>query len=625
MNSEKDIFYDEMELLNEELTKKPNGFLKKTFKVFSFEASSGKTRQTVESAIKTKREMLIVTKFKAEVDMLVKDINKGAGFAKAIGVVSDIELIKENNNLVLSDKSIPFFEYSVIVITHSQYYKLCKGEKPWLEELVKDFDTLLIDEEFNPIKNNLYTFTIKKNSEMLDLFSNFGMYKELKEITSILEYEINQKDKYAPTNQNHWIKINEDEVSIELKCTELVNEINTHAENINIKLYDYEINNARKYYLYDLIEYVELVQKIVKNCIKGHGLIQITEGRIATYDYDFKYFMLKNNIMLDASANFSTIYNSEMFEVVKSERKIDHSKCKVFVVKIPTTTSTKNKIAHLFRPKLTTYVTKNLGEYGKGLIVTKKDESESLECVNFKEFDKEIKDEINSKSILEEREEYEERVSFCNYENQRGRNDYADYNHVFLAHTYRQPPHYYIFLYEYFFRVKATDEAMRVTTKLDGDSYKRWSFHNCNELDKLMFTDMVSSQYQSLKRISRNREPKANYHFFTTDFKVVLEVLEQLKGIDYDNNITVIEEVEFLGERVSKRSKEDILRDYIEQKLSQGKWESIKSTQLQKDLGISRPKWNEIWKDEEFLCFAKAKRIKQGRKQGMKADHVYKY
>lgn len=140
-----------------------------------------------------------------------------------------------------------------------------------------------------------------------------------------------------------------------------------------------------------------------------------------------------------------------------------------------------------------------------------------------------------------------------------------------------------------------------------------------------MFTDMVSSQYQSLKRVARNRNPEATYHFLTNDYKVTMEVLNQLNGIDLDNNVTVIDEVEFLGERVTKRSKEDILRDYIKDKLNQGKWEAIKCSELQKKLNISRPKWNEIWKDEDFLKFTKTKRIIIGKKKGMKVDHVYKY
>ena len=98
-----------------------------------------------------------------------------------------------------------------------------------------------------------------------------------------------------------------------------------------------------------------------------------------------------------------------------------------------------------------------------------------------------------------------------------------------------------------------------------------------------------------------------------------------MHGIEIEKSLTVIEEIEFLGERVTKRSKEDTLRDYIKDKLSQGKWEAVKSSELQKKLNISRPKWNEIWKDEEFIKFTKEKRIVQGRKKGMKVDHVYKY
>ena len=148
----RDIFEEELKELDKNIRLGYNAF---RFKVSSLEASSGKTRQIIASAIKTKREMLIVTKFKTEVDRIVTEINKGAGFAKACGIVSDVELVQNNQHLVLSAREIEFFQYGVIVITHSQYYKLCKGENAYLEGLVRHFETLLIDEEFNPIKNNL--------------------------------------------------------------------------------------------------------------------------------------------------------------------------------------------------------------------------------------------------------------------------------------------------------------------------------------------------------------------------------------------------------------------------------------------------------------------------------------
>ena len=98
--------------------------------------------------------------------------------------------------------------------------------------------------------------------------------------------------------------------------------------------------------------------------------------------------------MLDASASFSELYKSDKFEVVSTKRKIDHSKCKLTVVNIKTTTSGKSKINHLFRPRFKNYVVKALGDSESGLIVTKKDEAEYLEYINFVDFDKEVKDEI---------------------------------------------------------------------------------------------------------------------------------------------------------------------------------------------------------------------------------------
>lgn len=617
----RDIFEEELKELDKNIRLGYNAF---RFKVSSLEASSGKTRQIIASAIKTKREMLIVTKFKTEVDRIVTEINKGAGFAKACGIVSDVELVQNNQHLVLSAREIEFFQYGVIVITHSQYYKLCKGENAYLEGLVRHFETLLIDEEFNPIKNNLYTFTLKRNEEMKELFTSFGLGENLKELTYILENQFTKKE-YKPSNQLHWIKLNEDSTYIKNKCEILRNLINKDNENISVKLIDYKNNTNKSCCISDITDYIDLIEKIIVNSLEGYSLIDVNEKVIATYDYDFQFFKLKNNIMLDASASFSELYKSDKFEVVSTKRKIDHSKCKLTVVNIKTTTSAKSKINHLFRPKFKNYVVKALGDSEKGLIVTKKDEAEYLEYINFVDFDKEVKDEIEMlNSDLFNNIEYEERVSFCNYENQRGRNDYADYKHCFLAHTYRQPRFYYMFLYRYFFNVKATEEEMQTINKKCENGLTYWGFHNCERLQQLMITDMLSCQYQSLKRVARNREPEAHYHIFTNDVILIELLLKELNGFNM-KNFNVIQEVEFLGERVSKRSKKDILKDYIEERLAQGKWQRVKSSDLKKSLGISDKTWREIWKDEDFLAFCKGKRIKEGKPKGQKVNSVYKY
>lgn len=616
----RDIFEEELKELDKNIRLGYNAF---RFKVSSLEASSGKTRQIIASAIKTKREMLIVTKFKTEVDRIVTEINKGAGFAKACGIVSDVELVQNNQHLVLSAREIEFFQYGVIVITHSQYYKLCKGENAYLEGLVRHFETLLIDEEFNPIKNNLYTFTLKRNEEMKELFTSFGLGENLKELTYILENQFTKKE-YKPSNQLHWIKLNEDSTYIKNKCEILRNLINKDNENISVKLIDYKNNTNKSCCISDITDYIDLIEKIIVNSLEGYSLIDVNEKVIATYDYDFQFFKLKNNIMLDASASFSELYKSDKFEVVSTKRKIDHSKCKLTVVNIKTTTSGKSKINHLFRPRFKNYVVKALGDSESGLIVTKKDEAEYLEYINFVDFDKEVKDEIEMlNSDLFNNIEYEERISFCNYENQRGRNDYADYKHCFLAHTYRQPRFYYVFLYRYFFNVKATEE-MQTINKKGENGLTYWGFHNCERLQQLMITDMLSCQYQSLKRVARNREPEAHYHIFTNDVILIELLLKELNGFNM-KNFNVIQEVEFLGERVSKRSKKDILKDYIEERLAQGKWQRVKSSDLKKSLGISDKTWREIWKDEDFLAFCKGKRIKEGKPNGQKVNSVYKY
>lgn len=600
------------------------GSYEERFAVFPPEASSGKTQRIIRSVAEAPSHLqfLIVTKFIDEVIRIVNGINKIKGKPVAKGLISEVDKL-DKGNLFLSDREFDMFD-QIIVITHATYTNICKGNKPYLEGIVGNFDTLIIDEELNPVKHSIVSY---KYSDYIKVYSNIksfskNMAEEFNIICQYLNDEIKNKEKYTIGNQYLFAeKYNESSETICTLIDFFIVNIRSNEVNFNTKMDDEKID----FTAYKLIEMMELIKEIYISLIDGQALIHAGYKEIVTYDYNFKYFMLKNNIMLDASAKFAELYKSNLFKVFETERKIDHSKCNVVIINEKTTSSAKNKKLVEFRKMLANYVINTLGTDGKGLIATKKAEAEYLDKNEFNEFDNEIKEEIEkyNANILNEPIDYTERLSTCNYENQRGRNDYADFNHVFLAHTYRMPAPYYIFLHRFYFpEIELTnDDIIADKIRKKDAKYGEWGFKNNERLQKLMFTDMVSSQYQTLKRIARNQSPKATYHFFTTDVFIIKAVLDELYGFNFEN-ITVIKE--FCNDK--KITKKDELMMYIEETISNtGKWTRIKSEDLKKKLNINRNKWLEIWKDEEFLTFCKEKRIKEANVKGQKGKWVIKY
>ena len=229
----------------------------------------------------------------------------------------------------------------------------------------------------------------------------------------------------------------------------------------------------------------------------------------------------------------------------------------------------------------------------KGVVLTKKVECESLESE-----EKYLK---NNKNI-----------SLLNFENMRGINDYRDYKQCFYVHTYRLSPAYYVFLHEYFNNIILPDKEIEVKRINNVE----WGFANNKEIQELMISDMASSMYQGLKRIERNRNPKATFHIFCKEMKVVHMALKEMNGILNKDILKVIEERP-IG------NKEAII-NFID-----NIWDKKRITckdVYNEQLGIDKKIWSAIWKDEAFLAEMKKKRVKIGyTKHSKKTMYLMKY
>lgn len=562
-----------------------NGKNKYNFLVFSIETAGGKTYTSIQAMAKCNKKCLFVTKFKSEAIRVAEEINKISP-NKAIAYTPDEKLAGTH----CTNSFQTGLEYQNLIITHSTYInissKINDKYKDWNKSIKNKFTTLIIDEEINPVKNSMVEYSMTNYYKWLDCvnyFSNQDLNQRFEGINSYLIGLINEK--YNEPNQLHKVCLN---IPIELVVEakeELVNKI----KDIDDELFkEYKENHGGEFTREILLAFIEKIHLIYSCLINSKAIIKPGKA-LYGYDYNFTYLMLENNIWLDASANFYTMYNlSDLFKVIKVDREIDHSNCKIEFHRINTSTTKKRNDLSI-RDEITNHINSHYKD--KSVLVL----SNKQECRSLKEY------------IEEERLD---NVKFLNFEEMRGVDRFKDFDVCYYAHTYRLTPAYYIFLYEYFSRMNLSDEEIVTSNRISLEK-SEWGFDNL-ELHELMITDMASSMYQGLKRIQRNNKPNAIFEIWTKEIHSMLIFKHQLYGAKKNMEI----------EKELKRTKKDELFNYLIEEWNRKK---VRSVDVRKKLSISEPTWKRIWKDKDFVNKLKERRIKQSYIGKEKCNFVIKY
>jgi hypothetical protein len=576
-----------LEDLQEEIIFGKNSY---NFRVYPIETSGGKTYRTIKSLRdsfksdnKDKRRYIFVTKFKDEALRVVNEINECVEETIAMFYTPD-------KNIKDKYCSSNFFECSstnTLIITHAMYCKLCNPKKVQHEEfrkIIKTYKTLIIDEEINPIKESFFEFSESETYwiNVLESVSQHGLaekyYKFINPLMNLL------KQSYKPNNQLHRVECDYSRKEID----DIFNNLVTGVGEINDELFEDRVldlgeTKCTKTNLLKLLDSIYMLY----DCIDNNVALIRPNRNIYSYDYTFKYLMLDNNIWLDASAKFNTMYNTELFEVIDCPREIDHTQSQFKYHKLNTSTSSKNNDDN-FRKDISKYIKENYSDKPT-LILSKKAECQQLKA----------------------KEEYlkgYENFKYLNFESMRGVDDYKKFEVCCYIHTYRFTPAYYVFVFEYFNDVNLADEDLIVSSKqikFEDESYKfEWGFEK-KPLYDLLISDMASSMYQGLKRVQRCKNPKAIFDVFTSSISALKIVLKQLNGVSEDN-FTMIGEVE---NKVTDRVK---LIDYIDKIIKEkGKWIKIKSSEVMEELEINKANWSKIWNNEDFIKESKLRRITQ--------------
>lgn len=495
-----------------------------------------------------RRRFIFVTKFKNECVEFVKRINEALHLNTAIAYIplnKNDEKWYETNQ----DYCSPDFEkcctYGVLVITHAMYILISEGKKQTYKDvdyrdlLRSNFHTLIVDEQIDNVKNSFFEFNLKKYEDIkkvLEVDSTMQSY--FTDICKPFETLIKQRQKAFKTgkleskylNQLHYIQQEE----FEFDCDELGNKLKA-LEGFNLDeqyvkdLKTNEISHVDNCKIKKFIEGVELLYTEIEE-----RNVLINNNSLYTYDSSFQFFKLQNNIWLDASAKFHILYKlGENFHVQDTERVIDHSHSNLYIYWENTSTSHKNKELTKFRDEKTKFIKENTPEGSKVLIVTNKAECRAL------------KQDFIDEEMIKKFES--ENLELTNFEDMRGKNNWGDFNYIYILQTPRMPFAYYVFLYEYWSGEKLNDEEVYCCNR----HKKEYGFKN-EELNTLMEMEITSVLYQTIKRIQRNSCPKGQFYMFVNITNVNNTVVKQLKNIK-------------LAEKNKKQFKRDVFIGLIEE------------------------------------------------------------
>ena len=469
---------------------------KDSFKVFTYEAATGKTT-TICNALNDLYEdspntkTLVVTKLKKEQEILKEKLGDKAQ------VVNGEYDTKEN---LLH--TIP-----IVIITHELYRRLCKDYKR-RNYYTKGRTNLIIDEQLDLLE--VREFNSTKTNEMRANLSKIryredGYDYELNEIYGQIIYKLNDTMSQNYQSEMRFVNIEDD------KIVEKIDILKSMLEKGD---FPKGLRNRRS----NIINEIDFIRHFYNN-----RYTIACNGRLYSFNNKLDYFTLSNNLMLDASGNFMELYqSSNKFRVIDFGRVVDHSNTSLTFIEENSTTSAIERDSGLYFKGLSKYVMDNTEKGDKILIIGRKK-------VDKKETVHHLSKLINLTDRI---------VEFVNFDAMRGKNDWTDFNKCFIIHLPNLPFHNYVYQKLYYTENDLTQDDLKLQ-KVDTN----FGFRNNDIIENLRLTDVVSSIYQGLKRVNRayGKNEKCELYVVTNNTRVQELVVEQFKGLTSVDRVKIFD------------------------------------------------------------------------------------
>ncbi|PIC63150.1 hypothetical protein CSV79_13115 [Sporosarcina sp. P13] len=479
------------------------------FHVFAWEAGLGKSTHVNNSivayfdefALKDNiKKFLIVKKFKSDVYETVEHL-KQCEMLEMYGDYSVIGLTSENVANYSVDK---IKGCMVLVITHQRYIESCDRE---LNHYFGDRDTLIIDEQ---IQFPIMTFGRAEYNDMRkDIHLYEGQLLFDKCCTPLLERldEIYKAGKYNSI------------VTFQKKFSE------DALKDFKEWGRSYSTGYKRTSRYKQMIKSLEILHSDT-----SEGLIH--NDTLYLMEKSMRFRKLKNNIILDAAADISPLYNiPKQFKVVETRLCIDHSKSNVGYMNVNTSKSNLKKnleyVINDVKGRL-----KGIQNKKKALLVCHKENSSEFLNAMKQVFG----DNVYTPTDDEDTNATHSDAAIDWYGNIVGKNTYKDYDICLLLGTHNLPLPVYLL------------QSVQYSPNLDVSIFPRvidlksGRFAD-DKLELVRKAFLAADFYQAARRIQRNQEPKASYLIYTSDEDVVQTFVSKFNRLTdvltLNNNVAV--------------------------------------------------------------------------------------
>lgn len=592
--------------------------IKSQMALFNNECAFGKSYVASIGAVKyiaySKRPyfdgVLFVCEFKKDCEDNAKRINDW--YKDYAGIKEEVAIDIDPSSMSRKEIKGYLETYSFVFITHSKYRRLLLNSAERYK-FIRGRGLLIIDEYIDfvqPVEfSSTYNVLLRKDVKELGGKKAVRIYDK---ITYELNYEIarlnklrdmarDEKNKELKPKQFEFFNAKTDIKDIRKLIGQVRTEIEKHSS--QGKLMEYQKNNDWTS-IFDRLKQLEnfYLGTSVEEYSSNEHTNKI-EQLILVPSYYLQPYFLKNNILLDASAELNTIYKylSHIYHLVPQKKIFDHSSFTIKHLHINGTKSAQRK-KYINYEEASRKIVKELRneqneEFEKTLVVTIKDR-----CVNKDD------EQVYVYQIPDE----EPFVAY--YEILKSNNGFKDFQNSFLETLYMPPPRLCILKYLYFTRKKLQTGDIDTTFGNDDGVGK---FRNV-ELEEIRKYEIANLSYQAIKRINRdmlldNCKIVWNCHYdevvnivrkmmlncnYETDSKLEQYYVEIEKEIDKDS---------YLGKTITLCN--DILDDKIPTELQgKAKIENNIITFQKKDiyeyLGFTKTPFSRIIKDKRFIKYA---------------------
>lgn len=599
-----------------------NPYLEDKIAVYNNECAFGKSYIALKGAIKyiiDSQEkyfdgMLYVCELTENCKKNAETINNWyKDYAK---VEQDVAIAIEPTSMTRKQIESYLETYSFVFITHSKYRKLILNLEDRL--LYTDRRGLLIIDEYidlvQPVEfSKTYNALLKKDVKYLGGKQAVAIYdkitRELNEEIQILdnlrdvareEKDPEKRKKLQPKNFeffNSQKRVEEIRKLLE-KLTEIIKEYSSQQ-----KLADYQKNNDFTS-IFDKLK--ELENFYLGTATEEYSYNKHTnklEQLILVPSYNLQPFLLKNTILLDASADLNLIYKyqSNIYKIIPQEKIFDHSNFTIKHLRINGTKSAQ-KSKYLNYEEASRKIVKKLrneqnDEFEKTLVVTIKDR-----CVN----------KNNEQVYVYQIPEEENFVSY--YEVLKSNNGFKDYQNCFLETLYIPTPSLCILKYLYFTRKRLETGDLDVTFKNNGGVGRFRS----DKLEEIRKYEIANFSYQAIKRINRDMLLKDckivwNCHYSEvveiiknmmlnckceTDLELEKYYVEKPQNIDEDSHLGKI--MNFCNDILNNKIPQ-LLQDKLKK---DGNIITFQKKNIYEYLDITKTPFSRVLSDERFIEYA---------------------